>query len=120
MTFKRTQAVQQALDVELPQDYAEFLETYGTYESEGAEVYGIDDEILDIEKIPCVIGATKILRKNADLPDFYIVVHHTGLEGQVVCIDSRSGEVVLVTPTSTEMLYGSFNEWFKAEILNMA
>jgi|WetSurMetagenome_2_1015567.scaffolds.fasta_scaffold124004_2 hypothetical protein len=113
----RARIVGEALDVSIPTDYVKFLDTYGMYEDEGVEVYGLDDAIIDPDKIPCVIGATRILRKTANLPKQFLAVHHTGYEDEVVCLDSTTGEVVLLTHGTMSKIAETFSAWFSREIL---
>ncbi|MEI8188908.1 MAG: SMI1/KNR4 family protein [candidate division NC10 bacterium] len=114
---KRAHVVAKALGVSTPADYAKFLDTYGTYEADGVEVYGFDEGIVDQDQIPCVIGATRILRENAGLPARFLVIHHTGTEGEVVCLDTKAGEVVLFAGGAISPLVNSFSRWFTKEII---
>jgi hypothetical protein len=117
MMSGRALAVSTALGVSVPKEYADFLEEYGIYERSGIEVYGLDDRIIDQDKIPCVIGATRTLRRNAGLSEHYLAIHHTGYEGEVVCVDSKTGEVFLLAHGETSRIAASFSAWFSTEIL---
>jgi hypothetical protein len=108
----RTRRLEEEFGVSLPRDYAEFLDTYGIYQDDGLEVYGLNDEMADTDGIPSVIGATKIVRKRLDLPPEWIVIHHTGYEGEVVCLDTSSGKVWLVWDGGKEEIDPSFAQWF--------
>jgi hypothetical protein len=114
---KRAAMVEKALGIPVPKHYADFLDTRGTYEADGVEVYGLDDGIVDQNKIPCVIGATRMLRKNANLPKQFLAIHHTGYEDEVVCLDSKTGAVFLFTQGDMSKIADSFNTWFSGEIL---
>ena len=59
----RKEIVEQELGVKIPAQYAAFLEKYGIYDPPGVEVYGITDNLLHYDGIPCVIGATKNFQK---------------------------------------------------------
>ncbi len=108
----RRDKVEEELGVNIPSDYAKFLDEYGTYEENGVEVYGLDDEIVDINKIPCVIGATKILRKSINLPRSFLVIHHTGYEDEIVCLDTESGAIYRISQGQRKKIANSFNDWF--------
>jgi hypothetical protein len=104
----RQETVEKALGITLPPDYVDFLEEYGTYEADGLEIYGIDDEIVDINKIPCVIGATKILRKGTDLAKHFLVVQHTGYEDEIICLDTEAGGIYRISGQEQERIADSF------------
>mgnify|MGYP001341997301 CR=1 FL=1 len=114
----RAALVEKALGIPVPKPYAAFLDTHGTYEADGVEVYGLDEGIVDQDKIPCVIGATRVLRKNANLPTQFLVIHHTGYEDEVVCLDSQTGAVFLFTQGEMSPIAKSFTVWFAREILS--
>ena len=64
--LSRTETVEKELEVEVPAQYAAFLEKYGIYDPPGIagiEVYGINEKLLSYGGIPCVIGATEIYRR---------------------------------------------------------
>ena len=116
--MSRAQMVEEALGVTLPSDYIAFLDEYGCYEDDGEEVYGYDEEIVDPNKIPCVIGATKILRRtHPELPETFISLYHTGMENEQVVMDTSKGHVYMITDDEKEKIAGSFGEWFTSEIL---
>ncbi len=113
----RRDKVEKELGVNIPSDYANFLDEYGTYEEDDVEIYGLDDEVIDINKIPCVIGATKILREAIDLPERFLVIQHTGYEGEIICLDTKSGAIYLISDHKQDRIADSFSEWFNRDIL---
>lgn len=116
--MSRAQVVQDALGLTLPSDYVAFLEEYGCYEEDGQEVYGYDEEVVDRNKIPCVIGATKILRRtHPELPTTFISLYHTGMENEQVVMDTSTGQVYMITDEEKEQIAGSFEEWFSNQIV---
>jgi hypothetical protein len=116
--MSRAEVIEKALGVTLPSGYVGFLEEYGGYEGDGVEVYGYDEEILDVDKIPCVIGATKILRQDyPDLPKSFISLHFTGAENEQVVLDTSTGAVFMIDDTNNERIADSFEEWFRSDIL---
>jgi hypothetical protein len=104
--------VEKELGVGLPTDYIEFLNKYGIYEDDGIEIYGIDDEVKDINKIPCVIGATKTFRTESNLPHHYIAIQHTGYEDELICLDTKSGTIHSLSFEGEKKIADSFREWF--------
>ncbi len=114
---ERQQMVADELGVSIHSDYANFLQKYGIYERDGLEIYGINDEIVDINKIPCVIGATKILRKAINLPKAFLVIQHTGYEDEIICLDAESGAIYRVSDQKKQKIADSFSEWFNRDIL---
>jgi hypothetical protein len=114
----RRQTVEKALGVRVPAQYEVFLITFGDYEARGIQVFGITDDTMDMEKMPCVIGATKIRRRFHGLPHRFIVLHYTGMEDEFICLDTEDEKVY-----SISRLYGnhkiadSFDEWFARDIL---
>jgi len=59
----RIKLLEDNLNVILPQAYRSFINETGIISDERGEVYGYIEGI-DINKIPCVIGATKLYKQN--------------------------------------------------------
>jgi hypothetical protein len=113
----REEIVERELGVKLPQDYRAFLDAYGYYEYPGGEVYGLTEEMLDVGEIPCVIGATLRARQLYNLPKGYLVINHSGFEDEVVCLDTETGHVYIVSHGSMQRTAGSFEEWFRRNVM---
>jgi hypothetical protein len=115
----RKKIVEQELGVKVPAQYEVFLKTYGDYEAPGIEVYGICDKTVDIEKMPCVIGATKIHRRDDNLPQRFLVIHHTGFEGEFICLDTEDEKIYAISHYFGyhKKIADSFDEWFTRDIL---
>ena len=114
----RAEIVEKALGVTLPRDYVAFLERYGCYEGEGGEVYGYDDEIIDVDQLPCVIGATRLLWQDyPELAKTYVSVHFTGAENEQVILNTITGEIYMITDEGKVKIAHSFHQWFDSEIL---
>jgi len=104
--------------VKVPDQYAAFLEKYGIYEATGVEVYGISDKLIRYDGIPCVIGATQMFRRDEGLPHRFLVIHHTGLEDETICLDTENGKVYSFSVDfGNHNIADSFDEWFERDIL---
>jgi hypothetical protein len=114
----RQEIVEQELGVKIPAQYAAFLEKYGIYDPPGVEVYGITDNLLHYDGIPCVIGATKIFRRDEGLPHRFLVIHHTGVEDELICLDTENEKVYSISRDfGNHKIADSFDEWFERDII---
>ena len=114
----RKNIVETALGVKLPTEYEVFLETYGDYQDRGIEVYGLTDDTVDVEKMPCVIGATKIYRRLHGFPHRFILIHHTGIEDETIGLDTEDEKVYSISRVfGDRKIADSFDEWFDRDIL---
>lgn len=116
----RKSIVETELAVKVPKQYEAFLNKYGIYEAAPLEVYGITESLLSYDGIPCVIGATRIYRKYG-VPHRFLVLHHTGIEDEIVCLDTVNEKVYSVSRLlGTRIIADSFNEWFARDILQFS
>jgi hypothetical protein len=117
--LSRTEIVERELEVEVPAQYAAFLEKYGIYDPPGIEVYGINEKLFHYNGIPCVIGATESYRRDG-LPHRFLVIFHTGYEDEVACLDTENGKVYAIELARGRnvKIADSFDEWFDREILH--
>jgi hypothetical protein len=114
----RKEIVEGELGVKIPPQYEAFLERYGIYDAPGVEVYGVTETLLHYNGIPCVIGATKIYRRDDSLPHRFLVIHHTGIEDEVICLDTENGRVYSFSRDfGNHEIADSFNEWFERDIV---
>jgi len=106
--------VENELNVKLPLEYVEFIKKYGTLSTENGEIFGIDKEMEDFEKIPCVIGATKLYRRSYPISDNEIVISFDDLFNEVVVLDTLSGEVYRINQQGKRTLVASnFSEFLR-------
>lgn len=116
--ISRKKIIEEELGVRVPQQYAVFLDKYGIFHARGIEIYGISDALLSYDGLPCVIGATRIYRKREGLPHRFLVIQHTGMEDETICLDTEDENVY-----SFSRVYGkrkiadSFDEWFEKDII---
>jgi hypothetical protein len=116
----RKEIVERELGVKIPAQYEAFLEKYGIYDPPGVEVYGIHENLLHYNGVPCVIGATKNCRKLGGLPHRFLVIHHTGVEDEVICLDTENGKVYSFSRDfGDHRIADSFNEWFEKDIIEL-
>jgi hypothetical protein len=114
----RKEIVERELGVKVPEQYADFLEKYGIYDPPGVEVYGISDKLLRYDGVPCVIGATEVYRRENSLPNRFLVIQHTGLEDEIVCLDTENEKIYAFSRVfGDRKIADSFNEWFERDII---
>ena len=114
----RSKIVERELKVTLPDQYAAFLDKYGIYEDIGVEVYGMSDRLLGYHGLPCVIGATEKSRQRDRLPHRFLVIHHTGIEDEMICLDTENEKVYSISRDfGNHKIADSFDEWFERDII---
>jgi hypothetical protein len=116
--MSRKEIVERELGVKVPAQYAAFLERYGIYDPPGVEVYGINERLVNCEGIPCVIGATRIHRRDDGLPHRFLVMHHTDVEDETICLDTENQKVYSISRVfGNRKIADSFDEWFQRDII---
>jgi hypothetical protein len=112
---KNHQVVENELKLKLHGEYLEFLNTYGDYCVDGYEIYGYSPEYKDINKLPCVIGATRLYKDSYSLNSHEIVISHSGFEDFIVVLDNQNGTIFEVSSTGKrKKISNSFNQWFES------
>jgi len=116
--LSRKQIVEKALGVRVPTQYGIFLEKYGIYRAPGVEVFGVNDELLSYDGMPCVIGATELRRRRHGLPHRFIALHYTGIEDEFICLDTEDEKIYSISRwLGDRKIADSFDEWFTRDIL---
>ena len=119
--MKSSATVELKLNIRLPEDYKEFLDQTGylLFNSTSKEIYGYKPGF-DMEKIPCVIAATKLYKKDYDLKSSEIVISHTGYEDYIVSLDTESGSVYELSNTekARNKIAESFSNWLSELVAN--
>jgi hypothetical protein len=114
----RKKIVERELGLTLPEQYSAFLDKYGIYEDIGVEVYGMSDRLLGYHGLPCVIGATQKSRQADGLPHRFLVIHHTGIEDEMICLDTENEKVYSLSRVfGNHKIADSFDEWFERDII---
>lgn len=114
--MKTSSQLELILGISLPEDYREFIDKTGYLELSniGTEVYGYRPDF-DIEKIPCVIAATKLNREDYKLRNQEVVISHTGFEDYIIVLDTISGSVFEQNFVGDKKkLADSFSSWLAA------
>ena len=114
----RKEIVERELRVTVPAQYAAFLDKSRDLPSPGVEVYGISDKLLGYHGLPCVIGATEKSRRADRLPHRFLVIHHTGIEDEMICLDTENEKVYSISWVfGNRKIADSFDEWFQRDII---
>lgn len=114
----RKKIVEEELGVSVPEQYAAFLAQYGIFHAPGIEIYGISDSLTGYDGLPCVIGATRSRRRLQHLPHRFLVVHHTGIEDEIICLDTEDEKVYSFSRVfGNHKIADSFDEWFEKDII---
>ena len=114
----RKEIVEQELGIKVPAQYEAFLKKYGIYDPPGVEVYGITENLVHYNGVPCVIGVTKSYRKMVHLPHRFLVIHHTGVEDEIICLDTENEKIYSISRVFGDLkIADSFDEWFKRDII---
>jgi hypothetical protein len=117
--MKRSKLVEKVLNVKLPKDYKDFIDTLGLISDERGEVYGYIEDIKDIYKIPCVIGATLLYRQ--DYPNISkeeIVISFDDYENSPIVINTATGRIYKVSFEKKKLLSKNFKEFLKSFLSN--
>ena len=65
-----------------------------------------------------MIGATRNRRRLDQLPHRFLVIHHTGIEDEVICLDTEDEKVYSISRVfGNRKVADSFDEWFKRDII---
>lgn len=114
--MKASAQLELLLGVSLPEDYREFINKIGylSLDNISTEIYGYKPDF-DIEKLPCVVAATKLNKEDYRLQNYEIVISHTGFEDYIVVLDTVSGSVFELNLTEDKKkLANSFAIWLSA------
>jgi len=118
MMSSRKKIVERELGVKIPAQYDAFLQKYGVFHAPGVEVFGMSDDLVDYDGIPCVIGATQIRRRRYGLPHRFLVLHYSGFEDEFICLDTEDEKVYAFSRFfGDRKIADSFDVWFERDIL---
>jgi len=112
--MKRSEFVENVLKVKLPSDYKEFVDTIGLISDERGEIFGYNENIKDVNKIPCVIGATLLYRKDyPNISEKELVISFDDYENTPIILNTLTGEIYKVSHLQKELISKNFKEYLK-------
>jgi len=107
----RTKIIEDNLNVNLPQDYKNFIDDVGIISDERGEIFGYIENI-DIEKIPCVIGSTKLYKEDyKNISNKEIVINFDDFKNAPIILNTESGIVYDVDFNQKTQISSNFAEW---------
>jgi len=109
----RAKIIENALNVNLPKDYKNFINNIGLISDERGEVYGYI-EGMNINKIPSVVAATKLYKKN--YPELFpedIVISFDEFKNSPVILNTLNGKIYFIENSNKLEKFPNFSEWFK-------
>jgi len=109
----RVKIIEDILKVNLPEDYKNFIKNIGLISDERGEIYGYI-EGMNINKIPSIIAATKLYKKNYQslLPED-IVISFDEFQNSPVILNTLNGKIYFIEKTRKVEKFPSFSDWFK-------
>ena len=112
----RTKIIEDNLNVNLPQDYKKFIDDIGIISDERGEIFGYIENI-DIEQIPCVIGATKLYREDYNnISNKEIVINFDDFKNIPIILDTEDGSIYNVDFNQKTQISPNFTEWLNEKI----
>lgn len=112
----RVKNIEKNLQVTLPQDYKDFIETFGVISDERGEIFGYIENI-DIEKLPCVIGATKLYKKDYNnILDNEIVISFDDMKNMPIILNTENGNIYNINYQEKNKINSSFQEWLDSTL----
>ena len=72
---------------------------------------GLKEHMTEVDKIPCVIGATRLYRTLYDLADHEIVLAATGYKDILIILDTVNGKVSEIGYDGRKCIASSFEIW---------
>jgi len=107
----RTKIIEENLNVTLPYDYKNFIDNIGIISDERGEVFGYIENI-DIEKIPCVIGATKLYKKDyKNISAKEIVISFDDFKNLPILLNTKDGSIYNVDFDKKSHISSNFTAW---------
>lgn len=107
--MNRIETIEKELNVSLPSEYTNFIIEFGFILNE-QEIFGYV-EGMDINNIPCVIGATREYKKNyPNIKEKEIVISFDDYQNMPIVLN-ENGEVFAVDFDSRSQIAQSFNQW---------
>lgn len=112
----RTKIIEENLNVNLPQDYKKFIDDIGIISDERGEIFGYIENI-NIEKIPCVIGATKLYKEDyKKISNKDIVIHFDDFKNMPIALNTEDESIYNVDFDKKTRISSNFTEWLNEKI----
>jgi len=112
----RTKIIEDNLNVNLPQDYQKFINDIGLISDERGEIFGYIENI-DIEQIPCVIGATKLYRRDyKNISNKEIVINFDDFKNIPIILNTEDGSVYDVDFNQKMQISPNFTAWLNEKM----
>ena len=112
----RTKIIEKNLNVILPEDYKKFIDNIGIISNERGEVFGYIENI-DINKIPCVIGATKLYKEDyKNISTKEIVISFDDFKNSPIILDTKNGSIYNVDFNKKTQISLNFIKWLNKKI----
>jgi len=112
----RTKIIEENLNVVLPQDYKNFIDDIGIISDENGEVFGYI-EGMDIDKIPSVIGATKLYKEDyKTISDKEIVIGFDDFINSPIILNTEDGSIYNFNYDKKTLINSNFTEWLNKKI----
>ncbi len=112
--MNRSKLAEKYLKVKLPQAYKDFIDKIGYLVKGNYEIFGLSDDMQNLNTIPCVIGATKLYKKDyALITDEDIVISYDPLLNNPIVLNTKNGKVYLIDFEKRRLLAENFNEFLR-------
>ena len=112
----RTKIIEENLNVILPRSYKNFIDDTGIITNDNGEVFGYI-EGMDIDKIPCVIGATKLYKKDyKNISENEIIISFDDFENLPIVLNTKDGSVYNVDFDKKTQINSNFTEWLNQRL----
>jgi hypothetical protein len=114
MKENRDKYLEKILGLPLPNDYRNFIKSEGYKVLGDYEIFGYI-EGMDIEQIPCVIGATKLYKQDYDkIEDNDLVISFDPFYNNPIVLNTQNGKIYRISNDKRILVARNFNEWLNS------
>lgn len=107
----RVKIVEDILNVKLPLEYKTFLLDRGIISDKRGEVFG-HVEGIETDKIPSVIGATKLYKQNYNnITDSEIIISFDDFKARPIILNTENANIYSIDYNEKIKIDESFNHW---------
>ncbi len=112
----RVKIIEDNLNVKLPLSYQSFINDIGLISDENGEIFGYIENI-EIDKIPCVIGATKLYKEDyKTISDKEIVINFDDLKNNPITLNTDNENIYSVEFDKKTKIDSSFKDWLEKKL----